>query len=192
MRQGYFSSGNGYRGRAQEESSTSNSASTDRIRGGKCRGIRGLAGCVGVSDALGHGAGTLAGDIDEAGVAGDLVEGGEGALRLGEEIAVKVGFELEEGVVDAQAVVFHAALQQHDQFLLASKTLKNLEKLGGRSVQRVVEAGFVGFRALLPAEGLFAEVGDFAVDVEILVLEMVHLRGEFEHLGAQGCADFER
>ena len=36
-----------------------------------------------MADAFGEAAGALAADVDEAGVAGDLVQGGEGALGFG-------------------------------------------------------------------------------------------------------------
>lgn len=153
-------------------------------------GAIGLA-VVAVADAFGYGPGALSGDLDKTGIGSDLVESRKGSLRLGEQVAIEVGFELEKGIVDAEAVIFHAALKEHDQFLLAGQTFEDLEELGGGGVERVVESGFVGFGALLPTERLFAEVGDFAVDVEVLILEVIHLRGEFEHFGAQGCSDFE-
>jgi hypothetical protein len=71
-----------------------------------------------------------------------------------------------------------------DVFLLAGQALEDLEELGGGGVQGVIEFGFVGDVALAPAEGFFAEAGDFAVDVEILGLEMVELGGKGEHFGA--------
>ena len=80
-----------------------------------------------MADALGEGAGALAANFDEAGIAGDLIERGESALGLGEELAVELGLELEEGVIDAQAVVFHAALEEHEELLLAGKALENLQ-----------------------------------------------------------------
>ncbi len=65
-----------------------------------------------MTNAFGQGAGALPSDFDEAGVAGDLIECGKSALRLGQKLVVQVGFELQQGVVDAEAVVLHAALEQ--------------------------------------------------------------------------------
>jgi len=80
-----------------------------------------------MADPFGEGAGALAANFDEAGVAGDLVECGESALGLGEELAVELGLKLEERVVDAEAVVFHAALEEHEEFLLTGKALEYLQ-----------------------------------------------------------------
>ena len=44
---------------------------------------------------------------------------------------------------------------------------------------------------MLPAEGFFAEVGDFAVDVEVLSLEMVEFAGQLKHFGAKRSANFK-
>ena len=87
-----------------------------------------------VADTLGEETGTLAGDFDELRVRGDLVEDGEGALWFGEELAIQIGFELQECVVDAQAIVFHAARDQHHVFLLARKAFADLHELGGRGI----------------------------------------------------------
>lgn len=65
-----------------------------------------------MADAFGESAGALTADFDEAGIAGDLVERGQGALRLGQKLMIQVGFELQESVVDAEAVVLHAAFEQ--------------------------------------------------------------------------------
>ena len=54
-----------------------------------------------MANAFGQCAGALAANLDEAGIAGDLVERGQGALRLGQKFVVQIGFELQESVVDA-------------------------------------------------------------------------------------------
>ena len=46
-------------------------------------------------------------------------------------------------------------------------------------------------RGLLPAKGLLAQVGDFAVNIEILSLEMMQLVREREHFGPQRGAYLE-
>src|SRR5277367_2395976 len=102
------------------------------MRVGKPKTCSGLAVAVGVADAFGDGAGALPSDINEARVAGDLVEGREGALGVGEEVAIEIGFELEQGIINSEAVVLHPALQKHDEFLLTRQAFENLEKLRGR------------------------------------------------------------
>jgi len=144
-----------------------------------------------VADAFGQGPGALASDFDEAGIVGDLVEGAEGALRLGKQLAVELGLELEEGVIDAEAVVFHAALEQHQELLLAGEALEDLKELTGGSAEGVIEFCFVGLCVFFPAEGLLSKVGYFAMDVEVLALEMVEFAGQFKHFGAERCAHFE-
>jgi hypothetical protein len=126
-----------------------------------------------VADALGEGASALAANVDEARIAGDLVERGQGALRFGQQFVVQVRFELQERVVDAEAVVLHAALKQSYEFLLASKPLEDLHQLIRSGIQRVVEFCLAGFRSLFPAKGFFAEIGDAPVDVQIWSLEIL-------------------
>ena len=65
-----------------------------------------------MTDAFSETACALSADIDEPGVAGDLIEGGEGALGLGEQVAVEVGLKLQQGIVDAQPVIFHPPLEK--------------------------------------------------------------------------------
>ena len=126
-----------------------------------------------VTDSLGEGAGALAGYIDEAVVGGNLVEEGEKALGFGEDTFGEIGVELEESVVDAEAIVFDAALKDFDELLLTGQAFADLEKVGGRGVYGVVEGYFVGFGAAFPAERFFAKVGDLAVDVEIDMVEVI-------------------
>jgi len=79
-----------------------------------------------VANAFGESAGALAADFNEAGIAGDLVECGERALRFGKKFVIQVGFKLQKSVVDAEAVVLHAALEQRNELLLAGQTFENL------------------------------------------------------------------
>ena len=64
-----------------------------------------------MADAFGYGPGALSGDLDETRVGCDLVESRKGSLRLGEQVAIEVGFGLEKGIVDAEAVIFHVGAQ---------------------------------------------------------------------------------
>ena len=82
-----------------------------------------------MADAFGESAGSLAADLDEAGIAGNLIERRQCALRFGQQFVVQVGFKLQESVVDAQAIVLHAAFEQRDQFLLAGQAFENLHQL---------------------------------------------------------------
>lgn len=82
-----------------------------------------------MANAFGKSAGPLSANFDEAGIAGDLIESWQSALGLGQQFVVQVRFELQESVVDAETVVFHAALEHGDQFLLASEALENLHQL---------------------------------------------------------------
>src|SRR6266478_488588 len=99
-----------------------------------------------VADALGEGTGALAGDVHEPGIAGDLVEHGQHALWFRQKAAVQIRFELQQGVVDAQTVVSHAPGNQVHVFLLTSQPLKNLQQLGRRRIQSVVEFCLMNFR----------------------------------------------
>src|SRR6267154_6442045 len=78
-----------------------------------------------VTDALGKRPSPLAGDVYEARIAGDLVEHGQDPLRFRQKAAVQIRFELQQGVVNSQAVVFHAARNQVHVLLLTSQPLKN-------------------------------------------------------------------
>lgn len=64
-----------------------------------------------MSDTLCKSAGSLAANLDETGIAGDLIECWQSSLRFGQELVVQVGFELQQSIVDAEAVVFHASLE---------------------------------------------------------------------------------
>src|SRR6266403_488159 len=137
-----------------------------------------------MADALGEGTGALAGDVHEPGIAGDLVEHGQHALWFRQKAAVQIRFELQQGVVDAQTVVSHAPGNQIHVFLLTSQSLKNLQQLGRRRIQSVVEFCLMNFRARFPAKGFLAEIRDLAMHIEILSLEMFELRRQIEHLRA--------
>jgi hypothetical protein len=149
------------------------------------------AGSAGVADAFGEGPGALAANFDETFIAGDLIESGKGPLRFGQKFVVEVCFELQKRVVDAKTIVFHATLEQSDEFLLAGESFKNLHELHGRRVEGVVELGFVAFRTFFPPKSLFPKISDAPVDVEVDSLEILELRGEPEHFLAQSAADFE-
>src|SRR6266478_8578346 len=84
------------------------------------------------ADALSEGAGALAGDVHEAGIARDLIEHGQEALRFRQKTAVEIGLELQQGVVDSQPVVSHAPRNEVNVFLLPRQALKKLQELGGR------------------------------------------------------------
>jgi len=77
-----------------------------------------------VANALGERSGPLAGDVHETGITGDLIEHGQDALRFRQKAAVEIGFELQQGVVDSQPVVFHAPRNQIHMFLLARQPSK--------------------------------------------------------------------
>lgn len=64
-----------------------------------------------MADALCKSTGSLSANFDKAGIAGDLIECWQGALRLREKLVVEVSFELQESVIDAEAIVFHAAFK---------------------------------------------------------------------------------
>ena len=144
-----------------------------------------------MTDFFGQGTGALAGYFDHAVVGGNLVEEGEEAGGLWEDALGEVGFELEEGVVDAEAVVLNAALEEVGEFLLARQALANLEKLGGFGVDRVVEGDLTVIGGLFPTKSLFAEVGNFAVNVEIQALEVMELCDQLEDFGAKGLPDLK-
>src|SRR5713101_3907986 len=91
-----------------------------------------------VADALGEGAGALAGDVHEAGIARDLIEHGQEALRFRQKAAVKIRLELQQGVVDSQPVVSHAPRNEVDMLLLPRQALKNLQELGGPRIWRAL------------------------------------------------------
>src|SRR5712671_376954 len=78
-----------------------------------------------VADTFGEGTCALAGDVHEARIAGDLVEHGQDPLRFRQKTAVQIRFELQQGVVNSQAVVFHAPRNQVHVFLLTGQPLKN-------------------------------------------------------------------
>ena len=46
---------------------------------------------------------------------------------------------------------------------------------------------FVSFGAVLPTKSFFTEVRNLPMNVQILILEMIHLPGQVEHLRAQRC-----
>ncbi len=145
-----------------------------------------------MAEAFCEGPGALAGNFHKAGVGRDLVEDRQQPGRLRQDALVKIGFELNQCVIDSQTVVFDAALEKVGEFLLPGNTFANLHKLIGGSIDRVVELGFDGFGAVGPGKGLLAEVGDFAVDIQIESLEVIEFTDELEDFGMKEFADFKR
>jgi len=82
-----------------------------------------------MADAFGERPGPLACDIHKFRIGGNLIEHRKDALRLRQQAAIEVRFELQQSVVNAQPVVAHAARDQVYMFLLPRQTLENLQKL---------------------------------------------------------------
>ena len=143
-------------------------------------------------DLFGQGTGSLAGDVNHAVVGGDLVEEGEEAGWLGEDPLGEVGFELQESIVDAEAVVLDASLEQFGQFLLPGQSLTDLEKLSGVGIHCVIEGDLVVVPTLFPTEVFFTKVSDLAVNVEVQPLEVMQPGDQLEDLGAKGRSDLKR
>jgi len=55
-----------------------------------------------MADAFGEGTRALPRDVDKMGIAGDLIEHRQNALRLRQKAAVEIGFKLQQGVIDSQ------------------------------------------------------------------------------------------
>src|ERR1700752_4353562 len=96
-----------------------------------------------ISNAAGERSGALPGDIDKFIIRGDLVEGAEEPLRLGERLTTVVGLDLNQGIVYAQAIVPHHSYQVRKIGLLSRQAFENIEQLCGRVVQGVIELHFV-------------------------------------------------
>src|SRR5690349_5865487 len=92
-----------------------------------------------MANAFGKGAGSLPRDIYKPRIACDLVEHGQDALRFRHKAAVEIGFKLQQGVIDSQPVVLHAACNQVYVLLLARQPFKNLQELSRRRIQSVIE-----------------------------------------------------
>src|SRR5256886_17132346 len=60
-----------------------------------------------MANAFGEGPGPLSRDVHKPGVPRDLIENGQDPLWFRHKAAVEVGFELQQGVIDSQAVRFH-------------------------------------------------------------------------------------
>jgi hypothetical protein len=91
--------------------------------------------------------------------------------------AIQVGFELQQRIINSQPVVTNPPLQQRIMLLLSGQSLKDLQQPRSGGIQRVIEFRFVTNAALLPAKRLFPQIGDLAVDVQILPPKIVQLRG---------------
>src|SRR5215472_5392197 len=98
-----------------------------------------------VADALGQRPGALPGNVHKLRVFGDLLQHGQQALGFRKEAAVQIRFELQQGIVDAQPVVLHAAGYQVCVFLLPRQAFKNLQELRCRGIHAVIEFRFMDF-----------------------------------------------
>lgn len=130
------------------------------------------------ADAGGEIVSFLAGNINEMFVSGKLIQGGEEFLRLDEQIAIVVLLNLEEHVIDAEAVVAHGAAKIGEIGLLARETFEDIEELLGVAVERVIESDGMRLGAVLILKGLLAEIGDFAVHFQVDSVEIVKFRGQ--------------
>src|SRR5882672_480355 len=141
-----------------------------------------------------HGEGPRAGssDVHEVRIGADLVEDGQETLGFGEKSMVHVRLELTQRIVDAEAIVFDAPLEQDEVTLLPGKAFEDLHELVGRGVQRVIESGLVHFRATFVAKRFLAEIGDALLNVEVRNREILQIGGKLENLLAHRCADFKR
>ena len=117
-----------------------------------------------------------AGNFQEMSIRGDLIEDRQEAFGFRQQPVVHVRLELHERVVDSEPVKFGLALKQDQILLLLGQPFKNLHELRGRGIQRVIERGFVDFRAVFIAESFLSEIGDFFLDVEISIREMIQVR----------------
>ncbi len=138
-------------------------------------------GLVRRADAGGEIAGAGAGDVYEFFVGGELVEGGEQAFGLGEQLVVVVAFDLLHHVVDAEVVVAHGADQVGEVRSLAGEAFEDVDELRRGVVERVVEIGFVFFGAFFVEQGFRAEVGEAAVDFQIHILKIIQFCCESEN-----------
>ena len=134
----------------------------------------------------------LAGNIDKSRIISDFIQHRQSTLRLWQQLVIQIALELQQGIVDAQPVITHAASEEHDVFLLARQSFKDLKQLRSRRVHRVIEFHFVNFPALFPAKRFLAQIGNFPVNVQILSLEIIQLSRQVEHVGPKSCADVKR
>src|SRR5260370_24635266 len=100
---------------------------------------------AGSPNALGERPSASSCDLQELGIAADLIEHGKHALRFRKEPVVHIRLELAKGVIHAEAVVFDAAHQEGEVALLARESFEDLHEHGGRSVQSVIESGLMHF-----------------------------------------------
>src|SRR5712692_9212029 len=144
-----------------------------------------------IADAFGEGARALPCYVHKVRVVGDLIQHRNDALRFRQQLAVQVGFELQQRIIDAQAVVLHPAFEGDHVFLLPRQPLEDLHQLVGGAVERVIELGFVRFLPFFVAERLLAQVRDASAHIELYIFEMVELLGQLKHPSAERGADFE-
>ena len=126
------------------------------------------------------------------GIRGDLIQYRQKALGFGQEAVVHIRLELQQGVVDSQAVKLGLALQQDEILLLPGKPFKDLLELSGRGIERVIKRSLMHFRAVLIAERFLAEIGNFLLNVQVRDREIFQIGGQVEDFLLQGRADFKR
>ena len=131
-------------------------------------------------------------DLHEVRIRADLIEHREEALGFGEKPVVHVRLELQQCVVDTQAIVFYSPLQQDKVALLPGKALENLHELGSRGIERVIERCFVDFGVPFVPESFLAQIRDFLLDIQITDIKIFQVGGKLENLLAHRRADFKR
>lgn len=140
----------------------------------------------------GDGTRALAGNFEDFVVTGELVEYGQQALWLGNLFVVEIAFDLQQHVVDAQAIVAHGAGQIGNVRSLPRQAFENVHQLRGRFVERVVEFRFVLSRAIFVLEGFFTQIGEAAVHVQIHALKIVQFGSQGKNPLGERRADFKR
>ena len=79
----------------------------------------------------------------------------------------QVVLELMQRVIHSQPVVLQFLLEECKVALLLKEAFEDERQLRRRAIQSVVVMGFVHLSALFIPKGLFAEVGNSPVNVEI-------------------------
>src|SRR6266571_4944529 len=107
---------------------------TSRLPGKQPTGLS-REGLTLIADAFGEGARALPGYVHKARVVGDLIQHWNDALGFRQQLAVQVGFELQQRIIDAQAIVLHPAFEGDHVFLLPRQPLEDLHQLVGGAVE---------------------------------------------------------
>src|SRR6185437_2988066 len=141
---------------------------------------------MGGADAGGKLAGALASDVDDFVVCRGLIEGREQAFRFGDGFVVEVLLDFGKGVIDAEGIVAHGALQIGQVTFLTSDAVEKGEQVFSIGIKRVIECDLVRHGPVVVAKRLLAKIGDALVHVEIQAIEIVELRGEIENFVDQG------